>query len=92
VLAEVNDSMRVMKKAISGPILPIQAVDDDQAAITLANATSDGFGVCVFSGDLSRAQQIVAQLRSRPAAINDLLLNIAAPSLHLGRGQQSAVH
>jgi succinate-semialdehyde dehydrogenase/glutarate-semialdehyde dehydrogenase len=92
VLAEVNDSMQVMKEAISGPILPIQAVDDDQAAIVLANATSDRFGVCVFSGDLPRAQQIVAQLRTGPAAINDLLLNIAAPSLHLGNGQQCAVH
>jgi succinate-semialdehyde dehydrogenase/glutarate-semialdehyde dehydrogenase len=92
VLAEVNDSMRVMKEAISGPILPIQVVADDPAAIAVVNDTTDGFGVCVFSGDLSRAQRIVAQLRTGPAAINDLLINIAALSPHPGSGQQSAVH
>ncbi|MCL4745021.1 MAG: aldehyde dehydrogenase family protein [Burkholderiaceae bacterium] len=92
VLAEVNDTMRVMKEAISGPILPIQAVDDDRAAIALVNDAADGSGVCVFSSDLSRAHQIVAQLRAGHAAINDLLMNSAVPSLNPGNGQHCTVH
>lgn len=90
VLADVDDTMRVMKEAVSGPILPIRAVDDDQTAIALVNDTEDGFGVCVFSGDPARARQIVAQLRTGPAAINDLLVNIAARSPHPGSAQRFA--
>lgn len=85
VITKVHHEMRVMQEPPSGPILPIQVVEDDQEAIGMANDTQYGFDASVFSGDPLRAKRIAAQLHAGAVAINDVLrLNTATPGLHLG--------
>lgn len=91
VLLEVDHSMRVMKEAIFGPILPIRVVEDDREAIALANDTVDGFGVCVFSDSVLRAEQIAAQLKAGRLFVNDLPESKAMPALYFSGTQQSDV-
>lgn len=77
VLTRVDHTMRVMKEAVSGPILPIQVVEDDREAITLANDTAFGFDACVFSADLERAQRIAGELHAGSVAVNDVFVHVA---------------
>jgi acyl-CoA reductase-like NAD-dependent aldehyde dehydrogenase len=87
VLTQVDHAMRVMAEPLFGPILPIQWVEDDREAIALANDTDCGFDACVFSGDLSRANRIAAQLRAGWVTVNDVPVNM--PRLH-GSGARPA--
>lgn len=81
VVTEVNHAMRVMKEQVFGPILGIQVVDDDREAVALANDTENEPDVCVFTADMSRADQIAEQLHASSVTVNDVLVNIRARSL-----------
>lgn len=84
VIRTVDHSMRVMKEPLFGPILPIQAFDDDAEAISLANDTAFGFDAYIFSASLARAQRIAAALRARSATVNDVALHDAASPAQTG--------
>jgi acyl-CoA reductase-like NAD-dependent aldehyde dehydrogenase len=79
VLTNVDHSMRVMKEPLFGPILPIQAFEDDREAILLANDTAYGFDACIFSGDPARAEHIATGLKAGCAVVNDVFVHGARP-------------
>jgi acyl-CoA reductase-like NAD-dependent aldehyde dehydrogenase len=79
VVRTVDQSMRIMKEPLFGPILPIQVFEDDGEAITLANDTPCGFDASIFSADDARAQRIAAKLRAGCVAVNDVFVHGAVP-------------
>ena len=64
VLADVDHSMAVMRDESFGPIIGIQSVADDEAAIGLMNDTEYGLTAGVYTADERRAKRILAKLQA----------------------------
>ena len=62
VLTDVDHSMLVMREESFGPIIGIQAVADDDAAIELMNDTEYGLTAGVYTQDASRARRVLARV------------------------------
>jgi acyl-CoA reductase-like NAD-dependent aldehyde dehydrogenase len=64
VLTDVDHSMAVMRDESFGPIIGIQAVADDAAAIDLMNDTDYGLTAGVYSADERRAKRILDRVNA----------------------------
>ena len=64
VFTEVDHSMALMRDESFGPIIGIQAVADDAAAVDLMNDTDYGLTAGVYTHDPKRARKILAQVRA----------------------------
>ena len=70
VLTEVNHSMDLMKEESFGPVIGIQKVKNDEEALNLMKDTSFGLTAAVFSGDESRAKQLLEGLPTGTVYVN----------------------
>ena len=64
VFVDVDHSMALMKDESFGPIIGIQAVADDDAAIDLMNDTEYGLTASVYTPDAKRARKIMSRLNA----------------------------
>ena len=64
VLTDVDHTMAVMRDESFGPIIGIQAVDDDDQAIALMNDTEYGLTAGVYTTDEKRAKRLLARLEA----------------------------
>ncbi len=64
VLTDVDHSMALMTDESFGPIIGIQSVADDVAAVDLMNDTAYGLTAGVYTTDAKRAKRILGQLRA----------------------------
>jgi acyl-CoA reductase-like NAD-dependent aldehyde dehydrogenase len=64
VFAGVDHSMLLMKDESFGPIIGIQRVADDAAAVKLMNDTEYGLTAGVYTRDERQARKILAQVRA----------------------------
>jgi acyl-CoA reductase-like NAD-dependent aldehyde dehydrogenase len=64
VLTGVDHTMAVMKDESFGPIIGIQAVADDDAAVELMNDTEYGLTAAVYTRDSKRARRILSRLQT----------------------------
>ena len=64
VLTDVDHSMAVMCEESFGPIIGIQAVADDAAAIDLMNDTEYGLTAGVYTHDVARARRILSRVHA----------------------------
>jgi acyl-CoA reductase-like NAD-dependent aldehyde dehydrogenase len=62
VLTDVDHSMLVMREESFGPIIGIQAVADDDAAIELMNDTEYGLTAGVYTQDAGRARRVLSRV------------------------------
>ncbi|MEM6432943.1 MAG: aldehyde dehydrogenase family protein [Cyanobacteria bacterium P01_D01_bin.115] len=70
VLTEVTAEMAVMRAETFGPVIGIQKVTSDEAAIALMNDTDYGLTAAVYSRDRHRATTILSQVKSGTAYWN----------------------
>jgi 5-carboxymethyl-2-hydroxymuconic-semialdehyde dehydrogenase len=70
VIADVTASMRVFKEEIFGPVLVAMPFDDEQEAITLANATQYGLAAYVWTNDIRRAHRVAHAIDTGMCWIN----------------------
>lgn len=70
ILAEVDNSMRVAREEIFGPVLCLIAYDDDEHAVRIANDSPYGLSGGVWSADPHRGLDIARRLRTGSIAIN----------------------
>ena len=84
LLLDVDDSMRVMQEEIFGPLLPIVAVENAQAAIDYVNAHDRPLALYWFGEDRAARERVLANTISGGVTINDTLLHIAQESLPFG--------
>jgi acyl-CoA reductase-like NAD-dependent aldehyde dehydrogenase len=61
VLTDVDHSMKVMRDESFGPIIGLQAVSDDEAALDLMNDTDYGLTAGVYSTSEKRARKILSK-------------------------------
>jgi acyl-CoA reductase-like NAD-dependent aldehyde dehydrogenase len=70
VLADVNNTMKIMAEETFGPAMPIQAVEDVDEAVKLSNDTVFGLGASVWSKDIEKAKKITRKLEAGSVGIN----------------------
>lgn len=70
-LVHVRDrASQLVKDEIFGPILTLQSVADDRAALERANASAFGLAASVWSADLARAQALARNIEAGTVWIN----------------------
>lgn len=70
LLTGARPGMRVVDEEVFGPVLPIMAFRDEEAALAAANATEYGLGGSVWSADPERAAALAARFESGSAWVN----------------------
>ncbi len=70
VFADVTDDMTIAREEIFGPVMAVFDFEDEDEAITRANATEFGLSAGVFTRDLSRAHRVIAKLEAGSCYIN----------------------
>ena len=70
VFADVDNSMRIAREEIFGPVLAMIPFADEAEAIALANDTPYGLAAYVSTSDPARAERVAAQLRAGTVHIN----------------------
>ncbi|WP_349435409.1 aldehyde dehydrogenase family protein [Pararhizobium sp. A13] len=70
IFADVNNTMRIAREEVFGPVLAIMPFETEEEAIEIANDTSYGLAAYVQSGDPKRAERVAARLRAGMVHIN----------------------
>jgi aldehyde dehydrogenase (NAD+) len=70
ILGDVDNSMRVAREEIFGPVLCVIAHDGDDEAVDIANDSAYGLAGGVWSGDERRALGVARRLRTGSVAVN----------------------
>ena len=70
IFADVNNTMRIAREEIFGPVLAIIPFDTEQEAIAIANDTPYGLAAYVQTGNAERAARLSRSLRAGAVHIN----------------------
>ena len=70
IFAEVNNTMRVAREEIFGPVLVIIPFGDEEEAVEIANDTPYGLAAYVQTGSAERAARLSRSLRAGAVHIN----------------------
>ena len=70
VVADVDNSMRIAREEIFGPVLTIIPHDGDDDAVRIANDSPYGLSGAVHSGDLERGWAVARRVRTGTMGIN----------------------
>ncbi len=73
VLTDVTPQMRVFQEEVFGPIAPVLAVESQEEALELANASEFGLGGSVWTRDLARGEALARQLECGSAFVNSIV-------------------
>lgn len=79
VLADVRPELEIAQQEVFGPVLAVQAADDEADALRIANATAYGLSGAVWSRDPGRAAAFARQMRTGQVVINGAAQNLATP-------------
>lgn len=70
VLVDVDNSMRVVREEIFGPVAAIMPFDTEDEVVRLANDTEYGLAAGVWTSNLSRAHRMAARLEAGTIWVN----------------------
>lgn len=89
VFTGVEDSMRIAREEIFGPVMSVLCFEDEDEVIERANATEFGLAAGVFTGDLARAHRVIAELQAGTCWIN--AYNLTPVEMPFGGVKQSGI-
>ncbi|BAI76215.1 aldehyde dehydrogenase (NAD+) (plasmid) [Azospirillum sp. B510] len=70
IFADVDNSMRIAREEVFGPVLAIIPFDGEEEAIEIANDTEYGLAAYIQTGDPARAERVASRLRAGMVHIN----------------------
>lgn len=76
--ADMAPSLAVMQEETFGPVLPVQAVPDEERAVAEANRTEFGLSASVWTGDVARGRAVARRIRAGTVTINDCIYTYGA--------------
>lgn len=79
VFSEVTQEMTIAREEIFGPVLSIQAYDDVDEAVRIANDTEYGLAAAVYGRDDESALAIAARIEAGMVTVNGGAMDILAP-------------
>ena len=79
IFADVDNSMRIAREEIFGPVLSVIAYEGDENAVQIANDSHLGLHGAVFSADEARAYGIAKRIRTGTFSINGYVANPGVP-------------
>lgn len=79
VFSRVTTEMTIGREEIFGPVLSIQAYNDVDEAIEIANDTEYGLHAAVYGGDLDEAVRIAGRLEAGMVTVNGGGMDLLAP-------------
>jgi acyl-CoA reductase-like NAD-dependent aldehyde dehydrogenase len=72
VLTDVQPDMKVCRKEVFGPVVTVQAYDELDEAMALANDTEYGLQAAIFTSDLGKAMQAARTLDFGGVLVNEV--------------------
>ena len=84
VLSGVTPAMRLAREEVPGPVLVVEAVGSEEAAIARANEATLGLGASVWTADRYKGARIARELRVGMVWMNDHLVARSAPQIPWG--------
>lgn len=84
IMTNVEATDPVMQEEIFGPILPFINVNNELEAIRFINQRAKPLALYVFTGNRSLAQRVIDSTSSGSSCVNDVIFQIAPPSLPFG--------
>jgi len=70
ILTNIAKGNPLRQQETFGPVLSLYAVDSEEEAVELANATPFGLGSSVFGADVERAKKVAAKIEAGMVFIN----------------------
>jgi acyl-CoA reductase-like NAD-dependent aldehyde dehydrogenase len=82
---------RIEQEEIFGPVVTVQAFDDEDEAVRLANGTSFGLGASIWSRDVARARSLASRIEAGMVWTNDLGHSYGAGPAPWGGRKESGI-
>jgi aldehyde dehydrogenase (NAD+) len=79
LFADVDNSMKVAREEVFGPVLVAMPFEDEEHAVKLANDTEYGLGAGVYTSDVRRAFRVAKAIRAGTVGINEYTVWPSAP-------------
>ena len=79
IFADVDNSMRIAREEIFGPVLCMIPFEGEEEAVAIANDTPYGLAAYVQSGDIERARRVGRRLRAGMVRFNGAGLSAGHP-------------
>lgn len=78
-LFSADNSMRIAREEVFGPVVTIIPFEDEDDAVRLANDSSYGLAAAIWAGDRERAVEVAKRVRAGRIRINGSAINPRAP-------------
>ena len=84
ILDGVRLDAALMREEIFGPLLPVVAVDDLEAALRVVNAGEKPLALYLFTEDDATVERVVGETSAGGMCINHTILHLSVPNLPFG--------
>jgi acyl-CoA reductase-like NAD-dependent aldehyde dehydrogenase len=89
IFADVDNGSRLASEEIFGPVMAVIPFEDEDDAVSLANASDFGLAAGVWTSNLSRAHRMTKRLQSGSVFVNTY--RAMAPGMPVGGYKQSGI-
>jgi aldehyde dehydrogenase (NAD+) len=79
VFSGVDNSMRIAREEIFGPVLAVIPYDDPDDAVRIANDSEYGLAGSVWTGDIDQGLDIARRVRTGTYGVNQYTMDFVAP-------------